>query len=476
MSGRMLHGRMRRSNSRWTTAPAASVLAGLLLATMTACKDSPTDGGGDETDPGADAALYVDAARGADASAGTREAPFATIAAAVQRASPGQEVRIAGGVYPQTLSLRSGLRLMGGYDGASWQRTNAPTFVGAGNVAVRGANVSDIVLDGLIVQSADVTDAGVSSIAMQLENVSGLTLRSSRLMAGRGADGSEGAPGTAGARGGNGASGQTPVACFPGVTRAGGGGASSSFAAGGRGGIGSTVDGGDGSRGGGPDGGDGGPGGDRIGGIGQNGRPGSPGAPGSRGQDGRGGVEFGTVTAGSYEPAAGADGAAGSHGSGGGGGGGGAGAGAACGASGSGGGSGGARGSAGTGGTGGGGSFGLVVSGEVNLDRVEIVTAGGGIGGDGGQGGTGGAGGSGGAGRGGSGVLGAGGAGGAGGPGGDAGHGGGGGGGPSIGILELDGAQVTAVAVTFSLGEAGRGGESAGNPGQPGTRAERHSN
>jgi hypothetical protein len=467
-------GHARPRHSRLLDGAGRPALALLLALVLPACQDSPTDPDGG--DAAGETAFYVDAARGADANPGTREAPFGTLATAIQRAGPGQEIRVAGGVYPQALSLRSGVRVMGGYDGASWRRTSSPTFVGSGGVAVTGRNVSDVILDGLVMQSGDVSDPGASSIALLLENVTGVVVRSSRVLAGRGADGRAGANGAPGGNGGAGAAGQLPVACFPGVTRSGGDGANSSFAAGGRGGFGSTVDGGDGVRGGGADGGDGGPGGRRIGGGGQNGREGRIGAAGARGQDGRGGEEFGALADGVYQTAAGANATAGGNGSGGGGGGGGAGAAAACGASGGGGGGGGARGAIGTGGTGGGGSFGVVVSGSVTLEGVEIVTAGGGNGGAGGRGGAGGNGGAGGAGRSGSGVLGASGKGGVGGKGGEAGHGGGGGGGPSIGILETAGAQVTATGVTFTLGSGGTGGTSPGNPGLPGARAERRTN
>jgi hypothetical protein len=448
----------------------------VLLAGTAACSESPTENGAVDPDADGAAALHVDAARGSDANAGTREAPFATIGAGIQRAATGQEIRVAGGSYPQAITLRSGVRIMGGYDGSSWQRTDAATFVGAGRVAVSGSNVSDVVLDGLIIQSADVSDAGVSSIALRLENSTGITIRSSRLLGGQGGNGTAGSDGDGGSVGSGGRAGQLPVACFPGVTRAGGAGGGSSFAPGGAGGIGSTVDGGNGERGGGENGGNGGSGGVRVGSAGAHGKHADPGAEGTRGENGRAGLSFGMVSGTAYQAANGDDGTAGSNGSGGGGGGGGAGAFGACGSSGGGGGAGGSGGRAGMAGTGGGGSFGLIVAGgAVSLDRVEIVTRDGGIGGAGGTGGPGGDGGSGGSGRRNDGVLGASGQGGNGGNGGTGGHGGGGGGGPSIGILEVGSPQVSLLAVNFTLGNGGSGGSSSGNPGQAGLRAERHS-
>jgi hypothetical protein len=89
---------------------------------------------------------------------------------------------------------------MGGYDGTNWQRTDAATFVGAGSVAVSGSDVSDVVLDGLIIQSADVSDAGASSIAVRLENATGVVIRSSRLVSGQGGNGVEGVTMAEGAR------------------------------------------------------------------------------------------------------------------------------------------------------------------------------------------------------------------------------------------------------------------------------------
>jgi hypothetical protein len=447
----------------------------VLVAGTAACSESPTENGGADGDPDGAAALHVDAARGSDANAGTREAPFATIDAGIQRAASGQEIRVAGGSYPQAITLRSGLRIMGGYDGSNWQRTDAATFVGAGSVAVSGNNVSDVVLDGLIIQSADVSDAGVSSVALRLENSTGITIRSSRLLSGQGGNGTAGSAGGAGNGGSGGSAGQLPVACFPGVTREGGAGGGSSFAPGGAGGFGSTVDGGNGSRGGGNNGGDGGTGGVRVGSAGPHGTAADAGAAGTRGENGRAGLPFGTASGAAYQAADGDDGTAGTNGSGGGGGGGGAGAVGGCGSSGGGGGAGGAGGRPGNAGTGGGGSFGLIVAGgAVSLDRVEIVTRNGGIGGAGGSGGPGGDGGSGGSGRRNSGILGASGQGGNGGSGGAGGHGGGGGGGPSIGILEVGSPDLSLLAVSFTLGNGGSGGSSGGNPGQAGLRAERH--
>jgi hypothetical protein len=306
----------------------------VLLAGTAACSESPTENGGADGDPDGAAALHVDAARGSDANAGTREAPFATIDAGIQRAASGQEIRVAGGSYPQAITLRSGLRIMGGYDGSNWQRTDAATFVGAGSVAVSGSNVSDVVLDGLIIQSADVSDAGVSSVALRLENSTGITIRSSRLLSGQGGNGTAGSAGGGGNGGSGGSAGQLPVACFPGVTREGGAGGGSSFAPGGAGGIGSTVDGGNGSRGGGNNGGDGGTGGVRVGSAGPHGTAADAGAAGTRGENGRAGLPFGTASGAAYQAADGDDGTAGTNGSGGGGGGGGAGAVGGCGSSG----------------------------------------------------------------------------------------------------------------------------------------------
>jgi hypothetical protein len=346
----------------------SAIVRALAVAVALVLPACAKDGGCDPTDPtctnGAqqDNALYVDAARGLDANPGTRQAPMASLQAAVQRAVPGQTVRMAGGVYPQTVALRSGITIMGGYNGATWQRDASPTFVGTGTRAVTGENVTGVTLDGLILQAADATIAGESSIALNLNNSSVVVL-GGRIVAGRGANGGTGGNGVVGAAGADGAAGRLPVACLPGVTISGGAGASSAVGrAGGTGGFGSTVDGGDGARGQGP-GGTGGAGGDALGGIGRNGRSGSAGAPGARGQDGRGGIEFGVAVGAGYRTADGDAGTSGQNGTGGGGGGGGAGAAFACGASGGGGGAAGRGGAGAPGGLGGGASIGALVAG-----------------------------------------------------------------------------------------------------------------
>lgn len=470
-------------NSRGWQGRVVMHFAVALPMVLTACKAAP-DGGCDPLDPTcgstvtpppADMALYVDAARGLDSNTGTREAPFATVQAAIDRATSSQPIRVAGGSYPQALTLRSGVTVVGGYDGATWQQSSQPTFVGAGTPAVTGTNVSGVTLEGLIIQAADATGPGEGSVAMALMG-SSVVVRGGRIVAGRGADGTHGRAGSNGANGANGQAGRASVACFPGVTVAGGSGASSGIGrAGGAGGYGSTVNAGNGARGGGPAGGAGGQGGDGVGGIGRNGRTGAAGGSGSRGQDGRGGAELGSFAGVRYAAASGLNGTAGEHGAGGGGGGGGAGSAFVCGASGGGGGAAGAAGGAATGGMGGGASIGVLLSGgSLRLDNgVQVVTANGGRGGDGGRGGNGGRGGAGGAGRSAS-AAGNSASGGRGGDGGAGGHGGGGGGGPVIGVLQMNGSTLDRGAVTFHLGEPGEAGRGPGNPGQPGIQATSH--
>lgn len=65
---------------------------------------------------------------------GTRDAPLATLLAALSRVAGETEIRVAAGVYAEDVELRSDARVMGGYDGASWPRdpSRVTTTVGVG--------------------------------------------------------------------------------------------------------------------------------------------------------------------------------------------------------------------------------------------------------------------------------------------------------------------------------------------------------
>jgi len=420
-------------------------------------------------------AVYVSTG-GVDGAAGTATQPLRTIQAGIARASAsGGEVRVARGVYAESLTLASNVRILGGYDPNTWVRDVASneTVVAGGTTAVTGNGVSNVTLDGLTVRSADASQASArSSYALLLRNSALITVSGSRIQPGAGLAGAAGMVGAAGVNGSPGLNGAAG-SCDASVTAAGGAGglnAASGSLFGGQGGQGGIpeVSGGTGRPGAAGSGGTPGGAGGSAGNPGQPGSSGANGAPGASGAAGSGATASMALngTGDPYVTATGTNGTNGTDGRGGGGGGGG---GAQVGAfvddgTGNGGGGGGAAGQGGrgaTGGQGGGGSFGvvLIATTSVVLENNVISTSAGGNGGNGASGGSGGAGGNGGAG----GAVctsevGAGGAGGRGGNGGAGGASGGGAGGPSIGILEDNASSSTRTSNTVTLGAGGAGG------------------
>jgi hypothetical protein len=420
--------------------------------------------------------VFVAGVRGNDAAQGTADAPLATIQAGIDLAEQfgGGDVFVAGGVYSESIELKSNVNLYGGHDADTWRQcpdVNTTTIVG-GSTAMTGMGVSSIEINGFSIISSNAAD-GESAMAIWLVDASTVDIYGNRIVSGDGGFGHAGAAGSAGKTGANGGNGTDSSACPPANT-GGGGGSSAEGVGGGTGGRGEAAAGKDGSRGGGRYGGAGG----RAGVIGDDGNDGTPGnvdVLAAEGEPGLPGFEIGFIETDKYLPAHGDAGSTGENGSGGGGGGGGGGGLVfACGAGGGGGGAGGTGGIGGEGGQGGGGSFALLLvrSVEILIEDNVIETGNGGAGGDGGEGGPGGEGG-----RGGSGgarfaAQGAGGDGGRGGAGGRGGDGGGGGGGPSIGILEDADSDSTRSRNRILLGEPGVGGETfSGENGADGQQA-----
>jgi hypothetical protein len=427
-----------------------------------------------------DAAKRVHVSKdGNDVNAGSAAAPMKTIQAAIDRAiTDGADVYVESGVYAETITLRNGVSLYGGFlrSGATWLRdvsAYTTTINSSSNSAITATSASNLTVDGLTVVAADATMPGTSSTAILIRGGTDLNITNNTLWAGNGAAGVAGDPGTAGARGNNGST-------VGGNTQGGGSGGAavgSGFAksgAGGSGGDGGGAVGGNGDSGSGGGsgsssqvaGGGGGSGG--SGNQADNGSNGGSGRTGVAGSHGAAGQEIGSLSPAGYEVSNGGNGGVGGGGSGGGGGGGGEGSTLTKGTGGGGGSAGGAGGTPGGGGQGGGGSFGIVVANgaaSVNIADNTITTKDGGSGGSGAVGGAGGAPGT----RGTSSSSDAGGRGGYGGTGGWGGRGGsgaGGGGGPTIGILVQSGLSgIARSGNTFTLGQQGAGG--AGGPNAP---------
>src|SRR5215510_5290496 len=398
-------------------------------------------------------AIYV-APSGADAAAGTKDAPARTIGAGIAKAAEGSigAVFVQAGSYAEALAMRSGVTVYGGFD-ARWNRGDAATTeITAPSPAVKfDALAAATGLDHVTVKTADAAQPGASSIAVLVTGSAMVQLTSVKLLSGAGANGTDGSDGGNGGTGlpgqvgGKGVEHSDTFGCDNDTLPVGGlGGGSSCGRTGGVGGApgvgnGSGVNGGVGA---------GGTSGGAGGASTKPGAAGAVGANGAAGMLGASGAEAGMFVAGVYIPANGGNG----------GGGGGTNLCDSSGSSGGGGGGGGCGGGAGTAGTGGGGSFGVVAIDSHVVVKASTVTAGnGGAGGRGGSGGAGGAGAAGGNGGlyGGSSSQDDGGNGAAGGGGGNGGHGGGGGGGgggPSAALVCAGSGTITIPQSTLTSG------------------------
>lgn len=422
--------------------------------------------------PVADGCGVFVSASGDDGSAGTKGAPVASVARAIELATAG-----AGRVYAcaeeldEAVVMPAGITIYGGLDcSMGW------AYAGESQKTILTAQANEIPLritggEGVArlvdvhVKARDATVAGGSSIAALAEAVS-VELARCVLEAGKGADGAAGESHSDAAVGGEaGSAGE--AACT----------ASQVF-----GGIGATNvcgdvtsrggDGGNGKADTGGDGSDGKPLGTLNGGAGEDASPctaGSAGDDGAPGEPGLGGTALGALDNTGYIGVAGADGGPGKPAQGGGGGGGAKGGTGAMkcsavamanGASGGGGGAGGCGGAGGRGGAAGGASIALVsLDADLTFDTVTLKSSDGGRGGAGGPGQSGGAGGMGGPGGsvGAANGLNAGCTGGPGGIGGTGGQGGGGRGGHSIGVA-FKGATLSLAGATIEFGAGGKGG------------------
>ena len=454
--------------------------------------DNFVDANCDGIDGMVDQHIFVDGEAGSDSftNPGTIDAPFATVSAAILNATMGDVILVGAGTYAETLQLRDGVSIHGGYlPESDWARssTTRPNIQGD-NIAVYGNGITTPTsLSYLEINASDGGTPGAPSIGIHVVNAPGLELRQLHVTAGNGAAGSDGQDGTDGdairaaVKGSDGSTGCSGGGCGAPLGFGGLGGAGCTAASnGGRGGTGGYSD---------ADGADGDPGNGTGGALGEGGATnttqlgicndasnavdGDPGDDGDDGTDGTSGSAEGGFFMSAWVPANGVDGDDGSDGAGGGGGGGGGGAicngDTAAGGGGGGGGGGGCGGLHGTGGGGGGASFAILLVGSNATVTSCVLTAG-----DGGSGGSGGSGGA--PGNGGNrglrgakvGLAGRGGYGGAGGDGGRGGHGGGGGGGPSHCLYRAGGSAPTLSNLTYVAGSGGMGGASEGNAGANG--------
>ncbi|MHC1776282.1 MAG: hypothetical protein AB9834_12825 [Lentimicrobium sp.] len=377
---------------------------------------------------------------------GSMSSPFKTISYALERAvqSGSDNIFVANGVYNETIDLKNGVNLYGGYDAATWKRNLSATqsiIRGTGNiddhsVTIKANNLTDTtILEGFVIYGHSSVIAGHNSYAIYINSAgNNFKIAHNVIYAANGAPGNNGESGTDGVMGVDGAGRDSnPTAYDAFITSSSSCNSSNNrqysnggflFAgadniSGGNGGgnqcpplynmESSGTDGLNGQAGDGTAGGTGGIGGDagddgklEVGNcfLPANNHVGMDGADGADGLNGSGGtggsITEGVVYLGHWVASAGMQGASG--GNGGGGGGGGAGGGSDCisgctgdrlGGHGGGGGSGGGGGQGGDMGYGGGGSFGIFIL-NGNAPVVEYNTLYQGNGGPGGQGGIGG--------------------------------------------------------------------------------------
>ncbi|MFT3712556.1 MAG: MopE-related protein [Archangium sp.] len=460
--------------------------------------DDPDDLGTDQNCDGIDGdeskAIFV-ALTGNDFNPGTKALPKRTVQAGVNAANSSKpHVYVSEGVYVETVALRSGISIYGGYSvSANWTRNSAlytttiqQDLTQNGRViAMTGSNIlAPTTVAYLTVRANNASGFGASTYGIHCVACTLLTVKRVNVYAGSATSGTGGANGGAGSPAGNGAGGSNG-SCDGAAGGGGLGGFSVCGRTGGNGGNGG-AEGSNAGQGGGlgiisSSGGSSGNqcnasstlclSGGCTAGPGGGGANGSSGGAGSNGAGGNNAMLVGQF----WEVSVGGDGTDGADGNGGGGGGGGGGQGGACvddggGNGGGGGGGGGCHGTFARGGNPGGSSFAVFLINSTGM-RIESSTLTSGSAGNGGSGGTGGSGGSGGSGAGGAnsctGEVGAGGRGGDGGNGGRGGHGGGGQGGWSYAMYKFS-STPTIVSVNFFGGSAGIGGTSPGNAGANG--------
>jgi len=424
-----------------------------------------------------DCGVFVSSSRGEDMNAGTKDKPFATLAAAFG-AAKGKPVYLCGEPLLENVEVNAGALIYGGLDCSSAWEYNAekPTELGASSdfIPLRVATKTSVEIYDVIVRAADATLPGGSSVAVIAEGESDVKLVRCQLQAGNGASGENGEAflddaiaGKPGIAGGNACSANqvitldAPTNDCDAVQSIGGAGGNGLAAAGGAGTPGL-------------------PDAAMNAGAGEGSAmctAGTPGSAGTSGAPGAGAMSLGAIQAGvGFAGASGAGGKPGGLAQGGGGGGGAKGgtgsgkctvAGSAGGASGGTGASGGCGGLGGKGGGAGGASIGIISLGAtLSFTDVVIATKSGGQGGNGGPGQNGGDGGTGGMGgsKASASALNNGCNGGDGGKGGVGGKGGGGRGGHSIGIAHK-GEAIEPKGVTITTETAGNGGTGEGPTG-----------
>ncbi|MFN7131549.1 MAG: MopE-related protein, partial [Myxococcales bacterium] len=232
--------------------------------TFLSATDTPDDGFVDANCDGIDGelnnAIFVDCGAGNDGNPGTRALPVKTLTRALQSSSASgrNQILVANALCNESITLKEGVGLYGGYNNQTWARSfaNLPIIQpnSSATPAVTGTGIlAATAFDAFVVTApAGISPSG-SSIAMQLVNSNGVRISNSDLRAAAGAPGPDGLNGV---NGGNGSVGQDGKPGGDGTSNGGEGGvggtsACGSGGTGGRGGYGPQdgFSGGGGSRG-----------------------------------------------------------------------------------------------------------------------------------------------------------------------------------------------------------------------------------
>ena len=156
-------------------------------------------------------AIYV-SPNGDDANSGTFEYPVLTISHGISEAilTDKNQLFIAEGNYHEKIHLESGVYLFGGYNSTTWERdlNQYHTIItSTENVAIEGDYVSDVVIDGLEIQSSNATQDGESSYGIILTYCTDIVIENSIIRTGDGSSNIAGSNGQNGQPGGNGTNG-----------------------------------------------------------------------------------------------------------------------------------------------------------------------------------------------------------------------------------------------------------------------------
>jgi hypothetical protein len=196
-----------------------------LLTLLLACNSSPGDncdagcvtdggstppisgGGCDTSKPPSQGGCAVDdtdgyfvSPSGSDTASGAKATPFKTVGKGVAAATATPlkpNVYVCAGTYPENLVIQgtpAGVALHGGFDCTSWAQVNAPTTVSPPYVTnpppyplhVLGAAA---LVESMTLIAPDVTDPGVSSLAVLIDSSVGVTFRRATVLAGKAGDG-----------------------------------------------------------------------------------------------------------------------------------------------------------------------------------------------------------------------------------------------------------------------------------------------